>query len=189
MNVPASMLWREISAQIAPMLGARLASNTALANQRPFIYVDTAQQCLYQVNVEPERSQRYTISTAAAGVGNQLDSYKTPLGIHRIKHKIGDGEPSGTVFKARVPTGRISIQTDNQDEDEITTRILWLDGMEQGVNLDGECDTFSRYIYIHGTSDEKRIGQAVSHGCIRMKNMDVIELFDDALVNDLVFIK
>jgi lipoprotein-anchoring transpeptidase ErfK/SrfK len=189
MNVPASMLWQEINDQIAAILGGRLPSNTALANQRPFIYVDTARQCLYQVDVEPERTQCYTISTAAAGVGNQLDSYKTPFGIHRIKQKIGGGEPMGAVFKGREPTGRISIQNENQDEDEITTRILWLDGMEEGINHGGDSDTFSRYIYIHGTSDEKRIGQAVSHGCIRMKNKDVIELFGDVLVNDLVFIK
>ncbi len=179
------MLWQEISRQIAPKLGA----NMALVDERPFIYVDTAQQCLHHIDIEPERTQRYVISTATAGVGNRLDSYQTPFGIHRIKQKVGGGEPSGMVFKAREPTGRISTQIDNQDEDEITTRILWLDGMEQGINLGGVYDTFARYIYIHGTSDEKRIGRAVSHGCIRMKNQDVIELFDDVLGNDLVFIK
>lgn len=161
----------------------------ALADERPFIYVDTAQQCLYHIDIEPEYTRRYSVSTAVAGVGNRLDSYKTPFGIHRVKQKVGGGEPSGMVFKARQPTGRISSQIDNQDEDEITSRILWLDGMEKGTNLDGVYDTFSRYIYIHGTSDEKRIGQVVSHGCIRMKNQDVIELFDDVLINDLVFIK
>lgn len=179
------MLWQEISNHIAPKLGGSMA----LADERPFIYIDTARQCLHHIDIEPERTRLYTISTAAAGVGNRLDSHKTPFGVHRIKQKMGGGEPSGMVFKAREPTGRISTLIDNQDEDEITSRILWLDGMEKGVNLGGVYDTFSRYIYIHGTSDEKRIGQEVSHGCIRMKNRDVIELFDDVLVNDLVFIK
>lgn len=179
------MLWQEISNQIAP----KFSGNMALVDGRPFIYIDIAQQRLHYIDIEPERTHFYMISTAAAGVGNRLDSYKTPFGIHRIKQKVGGGEPAGMVFKARKPTGQISTQIDNQDEDEITSRILWLDGMEKGVNLGGDYDTFSRYIYIHGTSDEKRIGQTVSHGCIRMKNQDVIELFDDVLANDLVFIK
>ena len=179
------MLWQDISSQIASKLGG----NTALADERPFIYIDSARQCLHHVDIEPEYTVTYTISTAAEGIGNRLDSYKTPFGIHRIKQKLGGGEPAGMVFKTREATGRISTQTDNQDEDEITSRILWLDGMEQGTNLGGVYDTFSRYIYIHGTSDEKRIGQAVSQGCIRMKNQEVIELFDNVLINDLVLIK
>lgn len=179
------MLWRDISSQIASTLGG----NIALADERPFIYIDSARQLLHHVDIDPEFTVTHTISTAAAGIGNRLDSFKTPFGIHRVKQKLGGGEPAGMVFKARAATGRISKQTDNQKEDEITSRILWLDGMEQGTNLGGVYDTFSRYIYIHGTSDEKRIGQAVSHGCIRMKNQDIIELFDDVLINDLVFIK
>ena len=78
---------------------------------------------------------------------------------------------------------------DNREIDEITSRILWLDGLEEGINRGGPYDTFSRYIYIHGTSDEKRIGEPVSAGCIRMKNDDIVELFDEVLVNDLVIIK
>ncbi|MFT5548403.1 MAG: hypothetical protein ACI9CO_000318 [Candidatus Azotimanducaceae bacterium] len=179
------MLWQEINNQIASKLGG----NVALIDERPLIYIDTTQQCLYHIHIEPALTQHYTISTAAAGVGNRLDSYKTPFGIHQIKQKIGDAEANGTVFKGRKPIGRISNQTDNQDEDEITTRILWLDGMEQGINRGGGDDTLARYIYIHGTSDEMRIGQAVSHGCIRMRNKDVIKLFDGVLVNDLVFIQ
>ena len=179
------MLWQDISNQIANTLGG----NTALADERPFIYINTARQCLHHIDIEPELTVSYPISTASAGVGNRLDSFKTPFGIHRVKQKLGGGEPAGMVFKGREATGRISTRKDNQDEDEITTRILWLDGMEQGINLGGVYDTFSRYIYIHGTSDENRIGQTVSHGCIRMKNKDVVALFDDVLVNDLVFIK
>ena len=179
------MLWQQISDQIAPQLG----HNLALVYERPLIYIDTARQCLHHIDIEPKRTQFYIISTAAAGLGNQLDSHKTPSGIHQIKQKVGTGEPIGTVFKGRQPTGEISTQIDNQDKDEITSRILWLGGMEQDINFGSICDTFSRYIYIHGTSDEKRIGQAVSHGCIRMKNLDVIKLFDNTQVNDLVYIK
>ena len=92
------------------------------------------------------------------------------------------------VFKAREPTGNIADNLDNREQDQITSRILWLDGLEEGVNCGGVYDTYARYIYIHGTSDEKRIGEPVSAGCIRMKNDDVIELFDEVLVNDLVVI-
>lgn len=179
------MLWQDISNRIATTLGG----NKALADERPFIYIDTASQCLHHIDIEPQQTVTYAISTAVAGLGNRLDSYKTPFGIHRVKQKLGGGEPAGMVFKARQATGRISTKVDNQDEDEITSRILWLDGMEQGTNLGGVYDTFLRYIYIHGTSDEKRIGQAVSQGCIRMTNQDVIALFDDVVMNDLVFIK
>ena len=93
------------------------------------------------------------------------------------------------IFKAREPTGRIFDPFDIREEDEITSRILWLDGMEPGVNQGGSNDTHGRYIYIHGTADENRIGQPVSIGCIRMTNDDVIALFDDVLVNDLVIIR
>ena len=93
------------------------------------------------------------------------------------------------VFSARQATGRVSKKTDNREEDEITSRILWLDGLEQGFNNGGVHDSYSRYIYIHGTSDEKRIGQPVSMGCIRMKNQNVIDLFDQVIVNDLVIIQ
>ena len=139
--------------------------------------------------MEPENNRSYAVSTAANGLGNRLDSFKTPFGIHRIRQKIGGGEPRGMIFEAREPLGKIAGNLDNRDKDEITSRILWLDGLEEGVNRGGTCDTFERYIYIHGTSDEKRIGQPVSAGCIRMNNDDVIELFNEVLVNDIVLIR
>ena len=179
------MLWQELNREVA----SRLPGNAALADQRPFIVVESQQQRLYRIDIESENSRSYPVSTAANGIGNRMDSFKTPCGIHRVRQKIGGGQPSGMVFEARVATGRIAHDLDNRDHDEITSRILWLDGLEEGVNRNGACDTYSRYIYIHGTSDEKRIGEAVSAGCIRMKNADVIELFDDVLVNDLVLIR
>jgi lipoprotein-anchoring transpeptidase ErfK/SrfK len=93
------------------------------------------------------------------------------------------------IFEARKPTGRIASSLDNREKDEITSRILWLDGLQEGINKGGVYDTYSRYIYIHGTSDEERIGEPVSAGCIRMKNDDVIELFDEVLVDDIVVIR
>jgi lipoprotein-anchoring transpeptidase ErfK/SrfK len=179
------MQWQDVRREIA----ARLSGSSALADERPIIVVDCSRQRLHWLDIEGDGDRSYPISTAANGLGNRVDSYKTPFGIHRVRQKIGGGQPRGTVFEAREPTGRIAGNLDNQAQDEITSRILWLDGLEKGVNRDGVHDTFSRYIYIHGTSDEKRIGEPVSAGCIRMKNDDVIELFDEVLVNDLVLIR
>lgn len=179
------MQWQDINREVA----AKLSGTPALADERPFVVIDSTRQRLHWIDIDDDNSRDYPVSTAANGMGNRVDSYKTPFGIHRVRQKIGGGQPRGMVFKAREPTGIIAKDLDNQEQDEITSRILWLDGLEQGVNRDGDCDTFSRYIYIHGTSDEKRIGEPVSAGCIRMKNDDVIELFDEVLVNDLVLIK
>ena len=179
------MRWEEINREVA----RALPGNAALADERPFIYVDSRQQYLHWVDIDTENSRRYPVSTAENGLGNRMDSFKTPFGIHRIRKKIGGGEPSGMIFESREATGHIANNLDNREKDEITSRILWLDGLEEGINLHGAYDTYSRYIYIHGTSDEKRIGEPVSAGCIRMKNADVIELFDEVLVNDLVIIR
>lgn len=179
------MLWDQLKREIADQLGG----NPALADERPFIYIDSVRQQMHQVDIDPRHNRSYAISTAAKGMGNRLDSFKTPFGIHRIRQKIGGGEPRGMIYEAREPTGRIARSLDNREKDEITSRILWLDGLEEGVNHGGVYDTFARYIYIHGTSDETRIGQPVSAGCIRMKNDDVIELFDEVLVDDIVLIR
>ena len=163
--------------------------NQALADQRPIIYIDSKQQALYLVDIEDDQTRSYRVSTAANGLGNQSGSRKTPFGIHRIKEKIGGGQQKGMIFKSREPTGRIFHPLDIREEDEITSRILWLDGLEPGINQGGSNDTHDRFIYIHGTSDEDRIGLPVSIGCIRMNNDDVIDLFDEVLVNDLVIIR
>ncbi len=179
------MDWHNLSREVAD----KLSGNPALADERPIIYVDSRQQQLLWIDIEEENSTSYPISTAANGVGNRMDSFKTPFGIHRIRQKIGGGEPCGMVFESREPIGKIARSLDNRDKDEITSRILWLDGLEQGINHGGVYDTFDRFIYIHGTSDEKRIGEPVSAGCIRMKNDDIIELFDEVLVDDIVLIR
>ncbi len=178
------MRWQDISREVAP----KLSGHPALADERPFIYIDSTRQELYLIDIAEESNRCYPVSTAQKGMGNRLDSYKTPFGIHRIRQKLGGDQPKGMVFETRQPTGKIACDFDNREQDEITSRILWLDGMEQGINRAGSHDTYARYIYIHGTSDEKRIGEPVSAGCIRMKNDHVIELFDEVLVDDLVLI-
>ncbi|PID33907.1 MAG: hypothetical protein CR955_00045 [Thiotrichales bacterium] len=132
----------------------------------------------------------YPISTAKAGLGNLSNSYKTPLGLHKIDSKIGDGAELGAIFKARLNTKRIAkilkSPEKRSESDTITTRILWLTGMEYGINLGGDVDSHSRYIYIHGTNEEGHLGTPVSHGCIRMGNLDIINLFDQVDVGTLV---
>ncbi|HID46689.1 MAG TPA: L,D-transpeptidase [Chromatiaceae bacterium] len=134
----------------------------------------------------------YKVSTALNGSGSLQGSECTPLGHHRIRLKIGQGCPLNTVFVGRRPTGEIYTQELGKKfpgRDWILTRILWLTGLEPGKNRGGDCDTLKRFIYIHGTADEALLGQPVSHGCIRMKNQDLIEVFNAVSNNTLVTIE
>lgn len=121
------------------------------------------------------------VSTAARGAGEEKDSFRTPRGTHVVRARIGAGAPLNTVFVGRRPTGEIYTPTlgrTHPGRDWILTRILWLSGLEPGRNRLGDVDTMQRYIYIHGTPDEVTLGVPGSHGCIRMRNRDVVELFD-----------
>ncbi|MBT8143884.1 MAG: L,D-transpeptidase [Gammaproteobacteria bacterium] len=132
---------------------------------------------------------RYPVSTAANGPGQKMDSLCTPLGGHVICARIGAGLPVNTVFVGRKPTGEIytpALRDDDPGRDWILTRILWLSGLETNRNRCGEVDTRQRYIYIHGAPDEVPMGQPGSHGCVRMHNQDVIELFDRVAVGTRV---
>ncbi|MAR92278.1 MAG: L,D-transpeptidase [Pseudomonadota bacterium] len=123
----------------------------------------------------------WPVSTARNGPGNRSGSNQTPLGRHRIRACIGADAPVGTVFVGRRPTGETysaELATRHPGRDWILTRILWLCGEETGVNRGGDVDSQRRYIYIHGTPDSEPMGIPLSHGCIRMRNGDVIELFD-----------
>ena len=134
---------------------------------------------------------KYVISSSKYGVGNQNGSNKTPKGLHFIKNKIGDNTPINGKMIGRKFTGEIAkIFSDKtiSDTDDITTRILWLSGLEEGLNKGENIDSFKRYIYIHGTSEEGRLGIPSSHGCIRMKNKDVIDLYKKVEVGTLVLI-
>jgi lipoprotein-anchoring transpeptidase ErfK/SrfK len=125
--------------------------------------------------------RRYTVSSSEKGAGEMFGSCCTPRGKHIIRAMIGAGQPENTVFVGRRPTGEIytsELGTRFPDRDWILTRILWLSGCEAGFNRMGECDTMRRYIYIHGTPDSMPLGIPNSHGCIRMHNADLIELFD-----------
>jgi len=125
--------------------------------------------------------KQYVISTALKGIGSQKNSNKTPLGQHLIRAKIGAGLPINTVFIGRRPTGEMfNAQLDSQfpERDWILSRILWLSGTELGKNRLGNVDTMQRYIYIHGTPDSEPMGRPLSHGCVRMRNCELIELFD-----------
>lgn len=115
---------------------------------------------------------RFPVSTSKFGVGNPGERYFTPLGRHEIARKIGGGSPSGMKFKSRRATGEI-VPVNAPGRDPIVTRILWLRGLEEGNR-----GTYSRYIYIHGTPEEGKIGTPASYGCIRMKSADVIWLHD-----------
>jgi lipoprotein-anchoring transpeptidase ErfK/SrfK len=125
--------------------------------------------------------REYQISSAAKGVGEQAGSYQTPRGRHRIRARIGDGLPLGAVLRGRRPTGEIctpELMLAQPDRDWILTRILWLCGDEPGKNRGGQVDTMRRYVYIHGTPDSAVLGVPGSHGCIRMRNTDMVDLFD-----------
>jgi len=134
---------------------------------------------------------KYSISTAANGVGCEKDSGCTPLGEHIVRAKIGEGAQANTVFVGRRPTGEIctsALMEAFPTRDWILTRILWLSGKEVGKNRLGNVDTMQRYIYIHGTPDTTDMDKIGSHGCIRMRNSDVIELFDLVTVGTPVYI-
>ena len=144
------------------------------------ILIKVSEQKLYLLQ-NPHVLNAYPVSTSRHGIGNQADSHKTPLGVHRIAEKIGNECGFGEIIKARVPTGKLAdiiAEPRSGECDLITTRVLWLEGLEPGVNRGPSVDSYERYIYIHGTPEEGLIGQPASIGCIRMKNADVIELFN-----------
>lgn len=125
--------------------------------------------------------KQYTISTAKNGPGERMDSECTPRGKHLIREKIGAGCDANTVFVGREPTGELyhpELREQFPDRDWILTRILWLSGCEAGKNKGGNVDSYDRYIYIHGGPDDLAMGVPGSRGCVRMRNVDMIELFD-----------
>lgn len=129
--------------------------------------------------------RRYLVSTAKNGVGEISGSFCTPRGRHLVRAKIGEGLPQNTVFVRRRPSGEVytdELARQFPGRDWILGRILWLSGCERGFNRLGEVDTMRRYIYIHGTPHEEAIGIPVSHGCIRMRMQDVVELFQQVPV-------
>jgi lipoprotein-anchoring transpeptidase ErfK/SrfK len=132
---------------------------------------------------------RYPVSTARNGAGERNGSGCTPRGRHRVRIKIGDGCPENSVFVARRPTGEVytpRLAARYPERDWILTRILWLSGCESGRNRGGDCDSLRRFIYIHGCPDSEPMGLPRSHGCIRMRNADLLNLFDRVRAGDPV---
>lgn len=169
----------------------KLQEQFGLQEDQPAIIVSIATQKLLFVKNGGVLTS-YPISSSVYGIGNRAGSNQTPLGAHKISHKIGDGAAVGAVFRSRAVTGEMAtIYTDDTDveDDLVTTRILWLQGLESGINQGRGIDSHARYIYIHGTPEEGLIGQPASHGCIRMYNQDVVELFDAVQVGTLVEIQ
>ncbi len=170
--------------------------STVKQSKQTILLVSIAAQQLFNIR-NLKLSANYPISSAEAGIGNQSGSNQTPLGVHQVSEKFGENSPISSIFKARVNTHRIAeilnIPGSKSEFDNITSRILWLDGLEDGINKGvdqhgNNVDSHSRYIYIHGTDEEGRLGQAASHGCVRMANKDVIELFKEVQVGCLVII-
>ena len=144
------------------------------------IVVDIATQQLFLLK-KGKIEEIYSVSTSVYGTGSKVNSFKTPLGRHKISKKIGEGLPEGAILKGRRWTGAIANiikEPIDTEFDVVTTRILWLTGLELGKNLGPGVDSKSRYIYIHGTAEEGLIGKPASDGCVRMYNDDVITLFD-----------
>jgi len=133
-----------------------------------------------------EFTSEFPCSTSRFGIGQTEGSNYTPLGLHRIAEKIGAGEPAGTVFKSRKVVGHVSRP--EFEDAKITTRILWLEGLESGFNRGGNVDSHARYIYIHGTADQASIGKPTSCGCIHLADADLIPLFDLLPLGTLVWI-
>ena len=154
------------------------------------IVVDISTQQLFFLK-KGQIEEIYSVSTSVYGTGSKVNSFKTPLGRHKISEKIGEGLPEGAILKGRRWTGAIANiikEPIDTEFDVVTSRILWLTGLEEGKNLGSGVDSKSRYIYIHGTAEEGLIGKPASDGCVRMYNDDVITLFDKVDTNTEVLI-
>ena len=156
------------------------------------IYISISQQKLYVLDDVGKVLYFIPVSTAAKGVGQKSGSYKTPLGIHFIAELYGHNDPVNTVFVARKKTGEIyseDLAKRFPNRDWILTRIIRLAGLEPELNLGGEVDTYSRYIYLHGCPDSCDFSKPSSHGCVRLVNRDLVQLFEMVGVGELVFLE
>ncbi|MBM3358999.1 MAG: L,D-transpeptidase [Betaproteobacteria bacterium] len=155
----------------------------------PRIQIKISSQELDLYSDNGEKIKRYLISTSKNGPGERNGSYCTPRGRHVVRAKVGAGQPVNTVFVERRPTGEIyspELATQFPGRDWILTRILWLSGLEVGFNRLGNVDTMRRCIYIHGSPDSVPMGRPGSIGCVRMRNSDILELFDRVTVGTKV---
>ena len=154
--------------------------DTYYYEKEQLIFVDIETQQLFLLN-KGKLSKNYLISSSYYGTGSKENSLRTPLGRHEIYKKLGENLPINAILKGRVWNGAVAEiirEPIDTEFDHVTSRILWLDGLEIGKNKGKGIDSRERYIYIHGTAEEGLIGKPASDGCIRMYNRDVIELFD-----------
>jgi len=162
------------------VLTVSVAEQTAVLFQKPVAII-----CPICNNQHYDPVKKFRCSTSRFGIGQIEGSYRTPLGLHRVVEKIGGGWPAGTVFKGRRPVG---YTWQGMPDAKITTRILWLEGLEPGFNRGGNVDSHARYIYFHGTGDQTSIGRPASCGCIHLADADLIPLFDRLAGGTLVWI-
>lgn len=156
------------------------------------IEVDIPRQTLHLLDPQGHALMAVPVSTAKNGPGERMDSNCTPRGRHIVRAKIGEGCPVNTVFRGRRPTGEVyspELRSAFPDRDWILTRVLWLSGVEPGFNRLGAVDTMRRYIYIHGAPDDDEMGVPSSHGCVKMRNHEVVALFDRVAVGTPVIIR
>jgi len=154
----------------------KLVRTQEMKAEQLYLIAEISNQKLY-VMKETEIMNDYNISTSKYGIGNQEGSFRTPLGTHRIIEKIGEGVPICGIFKKRKFTGKITRLDNGNEGDLITSRIFVLAGLERKINLGRNIDSLERGIFIHGTQQENLIGKPASHGCIRMRNKEIMELF------------
>ena len=179
-------LKKELSPWMEAALG-QLESYQQSAARSGVLLIKIDVQTLYLIN-DGRIESSWPISTSKFGIGNQSGSYKTPSGVHRVAEKIGANCKLREIIRARIPTGVIAPLTNvtPASGDMITTRILWLQGLQPGINSGGSVDSHLRYIYIHGTPEEGLLGSPSSIGCVRMGNEDVVEVFDLVEVGTLI---
>lgn len=155
-----------------------------------YLYVSTIDQRL-DIYEKDKLTKSFPISTGKNGVGQEKDSEKTPLGWHMVAEKFGENAPENAVFVAREQTGEIytpELHAKRPERDWILTRILRLKGLQEGLNVGGNVDTYERYIYIHGTPESTQLGKTGSRGCIRMENQAIIQLFNEVHIGIPVYI-
>ena len=179
MSCSTNMIDRSIKYNENKVLEEISSFDSSFNNLNSLLYVNIDKQRMYLLK-KGTISRTFKISSSYYGTGSEINSFKTPLGKHEIYKKIGEDLPINAILKGRVWSGAIAnVITDDIDTDfdHVTSRILWLDGLEEGKNKGPGVDSRSRYIYIHGTAEEGLIGKPASDGCIRMYNSEVIELF------------
>ncbi len=181
-RVPRELICAVKRHQILP---SRFLLSVGVASQRMRLFQKSDSQPPLACFPDYTLRKHFLISTSAFGVGQAMNSNQTPLGLHRIARKIGGGQPIGTVFKGRQAVG---LTWQGLPDAAIVHRILWLEGLEPGLNRGGNVDSFNRYIYIHGFGDEATLGRPFSQGCIHLSATDLIPLFDLVPIGTLVWI-